>query len=245
MTCPTPVHSTMTSGSKPASAIVDLQAQLLSDEGREEADRTRAGHEHGPRLPEGAPADREDVLPGLDDDGRGLEQHTQEAERAVDLDGVLGLDPPEPGHEAVDLLDAALGVLAVAAHVPLSDGAVGAGHGVGAPDDAGHEISLPERAARARVHDPAERFVPEHEARLARRRPAVLALGDFDVGSAYADRDRFHEHRPASRFGIRNVFQEGGSRLAWFDGNGLHLGVILPCWRPSPASGQRTGRCSP
>jgi hypothetical protein len=119
----------------------------------------------------------------------------------VDLHGVLGLDPPTLGHESVDLLDAALGVLAVAAHVPFAYRATGAGHGVGAADDADHEIALPKRAARARVDHPAQGFVPEHEARLALRSPAVLALHDLDVGPAYADGDGFHEDRPGARSG--------------------------------------------
>ena len=64
---------------------VDFQPALLSDEGGEETDRPRTRHEHGPRLPEGTLADRGDLLPRLRDDRRGLEQHAEEPEGAVDL----------------------------------------------------------------------------------------------------------------------------------------------------------------
>ena len=128
MTWPTPVHSMMTSGSKPmsddASRVVgrpeganevrlgprfhpvehvDVEPVLLADEGREQADRPGAGHEHGPRLPERPLADGSDLLPRLGDDRRRLEQHAEEAERRIDLHRVLRLDPPALGHEAVDL----------------------------------------------------------------------------------------------------------------------------------------------
>ena len=73
----------------------------------------------------------DDLLERLRDHGHRLEEHAEDPERRVHLDRVLGLDAPALRHEPVDLLDPALGVLAVAAHVPLADRAVGAGHGVG------------------------------------------------------------------------------------------------------------------
>ena len=42
---------------------VDLEPALLSDEGGQKTDRAGAGHEHGPRLPEGTLADRERPAP--------------------------------------------------------------------------------------------------------------------------------------------------------------------------------------
>ena len=58
---------------------VDLEPVLPGDEGGKQADRSGAGHEHGPRLPEGTLADRGDLLPRLGDDRRGLEQHAEQA----------------------------------------------------------------------------------------------------------------------------------------------------------------------
>src|SRR5258706_14149192 len=43
----------------------------------------------------------------------------------------------------------------------------------------------------AGVHHTAKGFVSQHEARLARRRPAVFPLYDLDVGPADADGDAF------------------------------------------------------
>src|SRR5688572_26083979 len=159
---------------------------LLANQRRQQADWSGACHEHRMRLPQCALADREDLLPGLRDDGRGLHQHAEQAEGRVDLHRVLRLDSPALRHEAIDFLDAALGVLAVAAHVPFTDRAVWAGHGVGAADDADDQVTYAKRAGQTRLDDAAERLVAEYKPRLSRRCPAVLALDDLDVGAADA-----------------------------------------------------------
>ena len=56
----------------------------------------------------------------------------------------------------VELLDPALGVLPVAAHVPLADGAVAAGHGVGPADDPDDEVAGLQAGDRPRVEHPTE-----------------------------------------------------------------------------------------
>ena len=192
---------------------MDVQPALLADKRREKTDRARAGHEHGLRLPEGPVADRDDLLPRLGDDGRRLEQHAQESERRSTFMAYSGSIRQRSDMKPSICLDAALGVLAVPAHVPLAHRAVGAGHGVGAADDADHQVAFLQPAARARVDHPAEGFVAEHEARLAGRRPAVLALDDLDVGAADADGDGFHENRTVARVGLRNVLQAADSRV--------------------------------
>lgn len=53
----------------------------------------------------------------------------------------------------------------------------------------------------------------QHEARLARRGPAVLPLHDLDIGSADADSDGFHEHRAFVRVRLRDILQPCGSRF--------------------------------
>ena len=65
--------------------------------------------------------------------------------------------------------------------------------------------------------------MPEHEACLARRGPAVLAFHDLDVGPADADRDGFHEDRPGAYVRLGDVFQACGFRLVRFNGDGLHV----------------------
>ena len=82
-------------------------------------------------------------------------------------------------------------------------------------------------AARARVEHPAQRLVPEHQARLARRRPAVLALDDLDVRPADADGDGLDEHRPVVRVRLGDVLEARGLGLVWFDGDGLHAQAFL------------------
>src|SRR5262249_14758061 len=135
---------------------VDLEPPLPSEKGGEEPDRPRPRHEDGPRLPEGTPADGYDLLPGLRDHGRGLEQDAEDPEGAVDLDHIFGIEPPALGHEAVDLFDATFGVLAVAAHVPLTHRAVRARNGIGAADDTDHKVSLVESPRIVGFHHAAE-----------------------------------------------------------------------------------------
>ena len=136
---------------------------------------------------------------------------------------------PALGHEPVDLLDAALGVLAVPAHVPLSHRAVRTGHRIGTPDDADDKVTLFEPAARARVHHPAEGFVAEHEACLARRGPTVLPLHDLDIGPADPDGDGFDEYRTFTHIGLRNFFQLGASRLPGLYSDCLHAYTSCRC----------------
>ena len=218
MTCPTPVHSTITSGSKPT---LGTRANMIrrskgtnqlglrprfergrahgprghaaADQRSQQTNRPGARDQDDARLPKGPLSDRRDLLPGLGDDRRRLQQHSKKAERVVDPHRILGLDAPALRHEAVDLLDAAFSVLAVAAHVPLANRAVRARHGVGTPDDADDEIAL----LKARL-GPGSRRGRAIRARapggFARRRPAVFALDDLDVGAAHADRDGFDEH---------------------------------------------------
>ena len=45
----------------------------------------------------------------------------------------------------------------------------------------------------------------EHEAGLARRRPAIRALDDLDIGAADADGDSLHEDRTVARVGLRHM----------------------------------------
>jgi hypothetical protein len=73
---------------------VDVEPVLPCDKGGQQTDRSGARDERGLRLPEGALADRYDLLPGFGDNRRGLEQYAQQTQRAVNLHGVLGLDPP-------------------------------------------------------------------------------------------------------------------------------------------------------
>jgi hypothetical protein len=209
---------------------------LLADERRKQTDRSGTGHQHGVRLPEGTLPDRADLLPRFGDDCGGFEQHAQEAERAVDFHRVLRLDPPALGHEAVDLLDAALGVLAVAAHVPLPHRTVGAGDGVGAPDDAHHEIALLQSSCEPGVEHAAQRLVAENQAGLAGRGPAVLPLDDLGVGAADADRHRLDEHGTVANVGFRDLLQSGASGLCGST-------VIAFIWLP-PGFEQRVHRRS-
>ena len=153
---------------------IDLVVALLAHQRGEQADRAGAGHQQPPRLPGvESPADALDVIPGFGDDAGRLEQHGELAQRRIDLDGVARLDAKPLGAEAVQALDAALGVAAVAAHVPFADGAGRAGHRVGPPHDADDAVAGGEAAAAAAPRSPRHRIhgrAPAARCRAALRR---------------------------------------------------------------------------
>jgi len=80
--------------------------------------------------------------------------------------------------------------LGLCASVPFTHGAVGAGNGIGTPNNADHQITLFEPADWVSFQDAAERFVAKYEACFARRRPSVFPFDNLDVGTADPDRDR-------------------------------------------------------
>ena len=134
----------------------------------------------------------------------------------------LGLDPPSLRHEAVELLDAPLGVLPVAAHVPLTHRAVAARHRVRAPDDAHDEVPGLQPGCRPRVEDPAQGLVSEHEPVAPRWGPTVVAGGNLDVGPADPDCHGLHEHRPGALLGLGHLLVAHRSRHAGLHGHCLH-----------------------
>ena len=100
----------------------------------------------------------------------------------------LGLGAETFGAVAMPLLDAALGISAVAAHVPFAGRAGDTGYRVGPAHDAGHEVAGPKAAVGRRLVDPAQGFVTEHQPLLSRGARAVQAGDDFPVGAAHAER---------------------------------------------------------
>ena len=96
----------------------------------------------------GAMADALDVVPRLGEDARRLQQHAEQR-RAPDRPSPRS--PARTGsarrRSRRSCLDAALGVSAVAAHVPFAGGAGDAGHRIGPPHDADHMVAGGEAAA--------------------------------------------------------------------------------------------------
>ena len=91
-----------------------------------------------------------------------------------------------------DLLDAALGVAAVGAHVPLAHRAVRARHRVGPAHDA-HDVLADRQPGGPGVDHPPQRLVTEDQPLLTRRRPAVVAARDLGIGAADADGQRLDD----------------------------------------------------
>ena len=142
---------------------VRLEPALDGEQRGQQADRAGAG-DHGAARPRAQAAEHGvDLVPGLGDDARRLEQHADAVERRVESHDVLGFDPPALGAEPVERLDAALGVAAVAAHVEAPGGAALARFRVGAADDPDDQIAGRDGGAVRPLQHAAERLVAEDE----------------------------------------------------------------------------------
>jgi hypothetical protein len=81
------------------------------------------------------------MVPGFGHDRGRFQEHSEIAQTRVHLDEELRRDPESLSGVPVVLLDAPLGVQAVAAHVPLADGAVRARKGVRPAHDGDHQLA--------------------------------------------------------------------------------------------------------
>ena len=123
---------------------------------------------------------------------------------------------------SVLLLDAALGVEAVATHIQFAARAVIARFGVGTAHYAHDQLARREAAASGRLDHFAERFVAEDQAVLARRRFAVFARDNLNVGAADPDGQPPDQHRALRRFRRRNIEQFRGVRSSRMYGQCFH-----------------------
>jgi hypothetical protein len=162
------------------------------------------------------------VVPCFGEDAGRFEQHTKNGQRRIDLHGELRLDPEALGAVAVPLLDAALGVVFVAAHVPFPGRARNARLGVGPAHDADNEIARRKTATIGSGLDPAERFVAEHEALLARGSGPVKPRQDVPIRPAHAQRQRARQNRAVRQRRFGNVVDAGGIGNAGRDGERAH-----------------------
>src|SRR5262245_21338097 len=173
---------------------VGLASPLRAHERGEQADGTGTRDQDADRTPASrAVADALNLLPGLGDDARGLGQHAERAEFRRHADDEARIHADQLGAIAVALLDAALGVLTVPAHVPFADRAARAGYGIGPAHDARDEGAHRVPAAGRRLDDLQQRLVAEHEAIAPGRRLSVLAVHDLPVRAADPDCERPQE----------------------------------------------------
>src|SRR5579863_9975799 len=126
---------------------VHIEPALRADQCGEKTDRAGAGDQEPHRRPSARTgADALGMIPGLGDDAGRLDQHAVEAERGIELDQKVRLDTEKIRAVAVALLDAALGVAAVAAHIPFADGATRTRHRIGPAHDTDDKIARFEAA---------------------------------------------------------------------------------------------------
>src|SRR5438046_1963472 len=93
----------------------------------------------------------------------------------------------------VPLLDAALGVAAVTAHVPLAGSASNARLRVGPTHDANDEIAGREAAPLRRRLDRAQRFMAENKALITRRSKPIATVENFAIGPAHSECQGAHQ----------------------------------------------------
>jgi hypothetical protein len=120
----------------------------------------------------------------------------------------------------VEPLDAALGVLAVPAHVPLAPGAAGTRDGIGAPYDPGHQLAGVE--AGSCLANPRQQLVSEHQPLLSVRWLAVSAVEDLAVGAADPEVERLDEQLAILGFGLGQLGQLGAVCVAGDDSHRVH-----------------------
>src|ERR1700677_2909321 len=111
---------------------VNLEPALRAHQRRQKSDRTGAGHQQSFRLPRTrALTDPLAMIPGRGDHAGRFEQNRGLAKCRVDLDQKFRLDAKILRAKSVPLLDAALGVESVAAHIPFADSARWTRHRIG------------------------------------------------------------------------------------------------------------------
>ena len=190
---------------------VHVKPALLSHQGGEQADRARAGDEQAAGFPyPGALADALGVVPRLGKNARRLQQHAQDIQSRIDLDHEFRLDAEAFGAVTVPLLDPALGVAAVAAHVPFAGGTSRARLRIGPADDPDDEVAGRDLAIRGRAFHRPQRLMAEDKAPLAGRRGAVGPHEDFTVGRANPERARAHQNRSVRERRFGHIVEPGG-----------------------------------
>jgi len=153
---------------------MDLETALRADQRRQQTDRTGARHQQPLwRKCARSPADIIDLIPGFDHDAGRLDQHARQTESSIDLDGEFRLDAKALSGVTMSLLDAALGVSPVAAHVPFADGAGRTRQRIGAPHDADDQIARNQTTIGRGSLDTPERFMSQHQSCLTGRRGTV------------------------------------------------------------------------
>ena len=107
------------------------------------------------------------MVQSLGEDAGGLEQHAENAQCRFDFHREFGLDAEALRAVTVPVLDTALGVAPVAAHIPLSGGTGEAGHRVGPAHDTDDKVAGRQPATPWRRLDRAQQLVTENKALLA------------------------------------------------------------------------------
>src|SRR5689334_176831 len=108
-------------------------------------------------------ADVFDMLPRLRNHARRFDEHGEPSQLRRDADDILWIDAHALRAEAIELLDAMLGVASVATHVPLTDRTARTGDWIGVTDNRYDEVAHGKLCRARRSGDMCHGFVPQHE----------------------------------------------------------------------------------
>src|SRR4051812_14911696 len=170
-----------------------VETALNAEQCGEQANRAAAGDEDLWRFPAGSGQHPIELTPRAGHDACRFDKDAKDPELVWHLNAVVHGHAIALAREPVRVLDAMFGELTVSAAVPLTRGTAVAGDGIGHPNKWNNQVSgLQARLTRLLDHS-AKRFVSDHESRMAGRRRAVLAVHDFSIGSADAERDGFDQ----------------------------------------------------
>ena len=157
---------------------------------------------------------------------------------------IVRRDGPAFTAVAVQLLDTALAVAAVAAHVELATRTCTTRHRIRSADHADHKIARREAASWRRFPDAAQRFVTQHQRPRFLWGPAVFPCNYLFVGAADADGEAVHQELTLGGGGLGYVRYRQRARASRFYGQCSHLArSTTRFWRgyPEAVEGPATG----
>lgn len=127
------------------------------------------------------------------------------SQSGVDLDRIRRFHAEALGPIAVARLDAAFGIEAVAAHVPFSDGTIGARNRIRTPNDSNDEVTAGETGIVWRLEHAADGFMSDDESISARGRPPVPTRYDLGIGTTDPDREGVYQQATRLDRWLRDV----------------------------------------
>src|SRR6185437_9053663 len=207
---------------------VHLVAALDAEQACHQPDRPGAGDQRPAPLEERAPRDLVDLVPGLSQNRRWLQQNAEFAELREDGHGEIRLHAPVFASVPMQADDPALAEAVVPAHVPFPCGTCGARYRIRPADDADDEIAGREARSRWCLDHLAETLVADDQPFFTAWRGTVGAVRDLPVGPADTDRPPAHQQSTIVQVRMRDLLDTEGTFLARPYCHCAHVLIVIP-----------------